>query len=361
MKGAPPAIPRRNQFILGFIAVVVVAAYFAFVTQAPAAGRRSSGRPIVFAGSGVLFEMDAKGEHLTRLGKVKGDVPNTPVWSPDGDRIAYLSTTTRETELYLIRADGSHNLRLTRNHKIEIAPSWSPSSRRIVVELFGNAAGEDSEILVVRADGQRPRRLTKNDVDDRCPSWAPDGSRIAFSRGAIWTIAPNGHHARRVTSGRDDKAPLWSPNSRRIAFTRVKHPNPRASGQDDLFTVRRNGTRPRRLTATVAEEFYPGWSPDGSRILFLKEERGSDLTELWVMRANGTHKMKLADLGERPEASPSWSRGGNRIVYVAADPDLHSDIWIVRADGSGTPRPLTNTRRRDEYDPSWFSPAMTCA
>src|SRR5437762_13794658 len=84
-----------------------------------------------------------------------------------------------------------------------------------------------TDIWVIRQDGSGLRLLTSIFTGHNAsPSWSPDGKRIVFVSGApgidqIWTMRADGHRLRRLTHGPgDDAQPAWSPDGRRIAFTR---------------------------------------------------------------------------------------------------------------------------------------------
>ena len=78
----------------------------------------------------------------------------------------------------------------------------------------------------------------------------------------------------------------------------------------------------------------PAWSPDGSKIAFVKTsyyKQNSNWGVIWVMNADGSNKVKLTDDTEKFN-SPSWSPDGSKIVF--GGPVNKSDIWVMNADGS---------------------------
>jgi Tol biopolymer transport system component len=104
-----------------------------------------------------------------------------------------------------------------------------------------------------------------------------------------------------------------------------------------VFVVRPDGTGLRNLTPDGAAEWDPVWSPDGRRVLFSKKE------DLYVMNADGSGRAKLVD-GDDGIGQKRWSPDGRMIAYTrhwselppdANTKDLFSDLWVMRADGSG--------------------------
>jgi TolB protein len=87
-------------------------------------------------------------------------------------------------------------------------------------------------------------------------------------------------------SSGSDESPAWSPDGTRIAFTRVS--GPRATS---IVVVNVDGTGEHRLSPAGRSDGNPAWSPDGSKIAFVSKPL--ELSELWVMRSDGTHRRRL--------------------------------------------------------------------
>jgi Tol biopolymer transport system component len=335
----------------------------------PASGEEK--RPIVAVIRGGaddpgLFVIDpASGRRIRRL--TSGNM-RRPFWSPDGSKVVFASGRyLNHIELWVTPAKGGHRRRLTHNNLEDEWPSWAPDSNRLVVERFDDDLNRDSELYVVRVHNPRSRNLTRNSKDDYCPSWSPDGKRVAFHRmpsGNIFTIRPDGTHERRMTAGPGmDGGAIWSPKGDQILFRRRIGKGRKA--QRALFVIARDGTKLHRLTgkSIYAEPPY-GWSPNGRKILFAQSDRDFALQDLWVMNSDGTNKQRLhAGVRETNLISPSWSPDGTRIVYSVQhsrpDQSETSDLWSIRADGSHK-RQLTSTKRRVEFHPDWTAHTQEC-
>jgi Tol biopolymer transport system component len=92
----------------------------------------------------------------------------------------------------------------------------------------------------------------------------------------------------------------------RIVFTRA----------GDIYTVSAHGHGLRRLTATKADEDYPDWSPDGSRIVFARSVGG--LNQLFVMKADGSGVVRLLRRKD-DDSAPAWSPDGREIAFSAQE------------------------------------------
>jgi Tol biopolymer transport system component len=238
-----------------------------------------------------------------------------PAWSPDGDRIAFVSLVVASShfdQVYTMNPRGGDRTRLT---DIEGGnaqePAWSPDGGQIAFHVsFGGAI--DDEIYVMDADGSGLVQITDNDRSDSNPVWGPDGTRLAFVRDAkIVTMDPDGTGVQRVTpTGMLGFDPAWSPSGRRIAFIG----RPTAGDQYDLYTVRPDGSGLRQLSATLRTESSPSWSPDGRRIVYVltRFHYENDFEEdlICTIRANGLHRNVLSADASTRDRFPDWRSVG---------------------------------------------------
>ncbi|NJN67858.1 MAG: TIR domain-containing protein [Chloroflexaceae bacterium] len=181
------------------------------------------GSRIAFAsersGDWDIYVMDADGSRQVRLtGHTKADA--YPAWSPDGRFIAFQSDrdAIANAEVYLMGVDGSNQKCLTCDMGTERGnayPAWSPDSTFIAFRSFPNYG--NTEICVMRFDGSGKRPLTNNRVGDSFPTWSPDGNHIAFqsNRDGNWDVyvmPKSGFGQKQLTTSlADDRYPDWSP------------------------------------------------------------------------------------------------------------------------------------------------------
>ena len=97
------------------------------------------------------------------------EADHSPAWAPDGDTLAYVSNRDGNPEIYVVETDDDNPpLRLTTNEAEDSQPVWSPDGKRIafVSDLHG-----EGEIFAMDADGSNQQRLTHNDTRDHSPDW----------------------------------------------------------------------------------------------------------------------------------------------------------------------------------------------
>ena len=288
----------------------------------------------------------AIGDHILELiyGKpTPGDV-QTPAWSPDGRKLAFVSQRDGNAEIYVMNADGSAQENLTRQPANDSHPSWSRDGGKLA---FVSRRDGNSEIYVMNADGSGLRNVTRTPRDDLDPAWSPDGRAIAFvqkkcvaSRPCaaayetdLYVVNADGGGLRRLTTRRARLFnPSWSADGKTIRYARSLV-NADGSGHSEL---------PRNVPLAGA------WSPDGQRIAFSRvshspaDIRNPTKLGLWVMNADGSDARQVA-----PKATwgvpPAWSPDGRRIAFRRFDGRLfesagNSDLFVVNVDGSGLRR-----------------------
>ena len=100
---------------------------------------------------------------------------------PGAQRIAFTrATAVDEADIWIADADGSGELRLTRDAGLEMSPTWSPDGTRIA--FVSDRAGGDLDLYAIAIDGSGLVRLTDSPGDEFSPAWSPDGATIAVTR-----------------------------------------------------------------------------------------------------------------------------------------------------------------------------------
>ena len=221
-----------------------------------------------------LFTLELRqGAAPTRL--LPGTTVGEARLSPDGSKVAFLGIVEGIQGIYVMNRDGSNIFRLvSRTDGPLVWPTWSPDGSKIAYQGGNSVSAFD--IYVVNADGTNKVNLTADlgVTDQLTPSWSPainGGSRIAFVHRAggnenVWTMRPDGTDRRQITTGVLDEHPSWSPNGATIVFSRTN-----IVVHGDLHLVDANGQNVRPVMPFVSlagPQWYPVFSPDGRMIAF---------------------------------------------------------------------------------------------
>jgi len=252
-------------------------------------------------------------------------------------------------EIYVMDPDGSNQTRLTSNTLPDTNPAWSPDGTRIA---FVSSRDGNAEIYVMSADGSNPTRLTNNSVGDTNPTWSPDGSRIAFLSGqsgvnTIWIMNADGSNAfQLLPNSLNANFPAWSPDGTRIAFSaqgpiKPDTPPSRPWMDMDIFVVEVDDvSNITRLTESIWNDDWPAWSPDSTRIAFKCDPSGVGW-EICATGADGSSLTRLTNTQiEVMDYAPVWSPDGNYLIFLSNRDNIGygGDIYRMDADGSDVVR-----------------------
>ena len=293
----------------------------------------------------------------------------TPAWSPDGRKLAFVSRRDGNSEIYVINADGSGQENLTQHPARDSHPSWSRDGRKLA---FVSRRDGNSEIYVMNADGSGLRNVTRTPSNDLDPAWSPDGRAIAFVKMIQKKCAPSPRAALRATTTRPYLYVVNGDGSglRRLTTHRAHLFNPSWSADGKTirfgrYLVQADGSGQTELPRNVP--FAGAWSPDGQRIAFAvvdtsPGDRTDDATAgLWVVNADGSNPRRLARYAVG--SNPAWSPDGRRIAFRRFDRCRSagpSDLYVVNADGSGLRR-LARHRRTCRVLFAWSPDGRTIA
>ena len=316
----------------------------------------------------------------------------SPKWSPDGRRLAYVSTAEGGAPQLFVRwMDTGQTVRVTGLPDSPQALAWSPDGRRIAYLMnvpddgpkLGSAPEKPEganwakplqiidkvtyradgagylkpgfdKIFMVDSDGGAPRQLSFGAYFDGPPEWTSDGRAIIFSanRKADWELAGRESEIYRLDIGSGaltaltsrkgpDGGPEVSPDGRSIAFIGFDD-TPKAYEQAHIYVMPVNGG-PARLVAPALDRNIDqiDWAPDGRGVIVGYEEAGSwTISRVGLDGSVRTLTRDAAANGyDRPYAGGSFSVAKNGAVAFTTSPyNRPTDVAISTG---GATRQLT--------------------
>jgi len=258
-----------------------------------------------------------------------------------------------------MEADGSNVQRLTNNPASDSSPKWSPNGTKIAFTSsrddtsVGCTSGGSckNEIYVMNADGTNQTRTNNPVFEDF--DWSPDSTRIVFESihgfVSISVMNADGSNVQRLTNYPGfDLSPKWSPDGTKIAFLRL---DDYFDGPINIYVMNADGTNQTRLSNSGLD-FDSRWSPDGTKIAFASIRDNN--CEIYVMNADGSNVQRLTNYPAY-DSGPKWSPDGKKVTFIRCGDSnglgcsKTPHLWGVNADGSN-PTQLTDT---PAYGSAW--------
>ncbi len=268
-----------------------------------------------------------------------------------GTRVAFVSASDGDREIFARASDGSVVQKLTDNAARDDDPIWSPNGSQLAFR--SDRAGVEDDIWVMDSDGANPINITNDPAsDDFFPAWFPDGSRLVWA--SLRTGDPEIFVANADGSGvykfldlpsSDEFVPSFSPDGSKLVFISTM------DGDAEVWVIDTDGANLTQLT-TAGSEFYPSFSPDGSMIAF-QSDRDNVAGDIFVMDADGSNQTNVTSNGSA-DLRPSWSPDGTQLLFNSnRDGDIA--LFLINTDGTGLAR-INEQTGVSEFRSNWENP-----
>jgi dipeptidyl aminopeptidase/acylaminoacyl peptidase len=260
---------------------------------------------------------------------VSGD--RAPRWSPSGKWILFQSGRHGQNDLYVVSEDGrSLNYLVT-------TELYDPR------KYLGDLSVEESDGL---AGG-----LFFPD-----PTWSPDGTRISYTERSreffsgklkLLTFDDEAGRAKgapvELYTAKSDRGGAWAidkvawaPDGKTLALTLQD------SGWDKVYLLSSAGGTPKQLTLGESDDFTPSYSPDGKSLAIISNRNSLEERHIWIVSVDGSSPRQLAHLPAGVESDPQWSPDGSKIYFVRSTP-LESPALYVASTSTGEAHALIET------------------
>lgn len=280
----------------------------------------------------IALPLFAAETSVSRLSQVRDSYPQL---SPDGSQIVFQSNRNGTNQVWLMNRDGSGLVQITDvpGEGAE-TPVWSPDGEWIAYAAY---LGENNnDVFVMKRDGTGNRQITSGPGYDGHPHWSADGQRIVINSDRdtpdhsvpwnrrfhdIWSIRPDGSDARKHTHCEGVCTfGSFSPDGKQLLFRKVDV----AQGlnwaleviekNSEIYISDLDGNNARVLASHPAFDGWPLWSPDGAWIVFASNRAGPALTgQLWMVKPDG-QDLRQVTHGDWGHAQPAFTADGKALT-----------------------------------------------
>ena len=285
-------------------------------------------------------------------------LPAQAAFPGDNGKIAFV----RGGDMYTMDADGDPQTNLTSGNG-GTDPAWSADGSKLAFVRSG-------DIYVMNADGPgEPSNITNSSKNECSPTWSPDGTKIAYSATTetcrystqaeflsnlqdifVSNVDGSGEPVNLTNLYRGEADPAWSPDGTKIAFVRQSYCDSDQGCSSGRFTHRiftmnaTDGSNQLQRTDSAVNSTFPDWAPNGARIAF------SSAGVIYTMDFDGTDKVRVSqDSGY--DSSPVYSPDGTKVAFTSTRISGNSEVYTMGLNGGG----LTNITNdvADDYAPDW--------
>uniref|UniRef100_A0A7V4XUC3 Tricorn protease homolog n=1 Tax=Acidobacterium capsulatum TaxID=33075 RepID=A0A7V4XUC3_9BACT len=360
-------IPLKSRNVFAFAATLFASSVL-WAATAPVQPKPSltqpalspNGQEIAFASGGDIWTVPARGgdAHLLISNPA---TESRPLYSPDGSKIAFISTRTGGGDIYVLTLATGQLQRITYGDTLEQLDAWSADGKWI---YFTNGASDidyNTDVYRVSAEGGTPMPVSAESYlaeFESAPS--PDGKSVVMMAKGIsdqqwwrdghahiddtelwWkSLAPGGAYRVLVPDDAKHAWPMWSASGKTIYYMSDK------TGPENLWSVSSNGGAEKQLTHfTNGRVLWPSIGDHGKTIVF---ER--DLT-IWKMNtATGKAEQVPVELRGSPSGVGEEHEAVSHFSEMALSPDgkklaviAHGDVYVTTEKDGGEAIRITHT------------------
>jgi serine/threonine protein kinase len=286
-------------------------------------------------------------------------VASTAIGGGAGE-IAFASNRTGTYQIWLMNSDGTNQRQVTNLKEGACQPAWSPDGQRLVFVSPCDGKKDQypgSSLFIINADGSGKTVLSDSTIGEFDPSWSPDGTRIVctslrdqtrdrrFRQLFIYNLADKSVTKLSQNIYESNWAPAWSPDGTEIAYVSD------VGGLTRIFRIGADGkTAARRFTRDEWElAFNPAWSPDGKEIIYA--QKNMYLPNLVGQKTNDLMTNFVIFEKLEPIWNAKFSADGMWIVYQGVFNGENTDIFLMSPNGTDITRLTTDPLL--DIQPAW--------
>jgi len=300
-----------------------------------------------------IWLVSAAGGAPTQLTQSGHD--SSPIWSPDGKTLAFLSSRSGDSQVYLLSLEGGEAQRLTKLSTGADIVKWSPDGKTIAFtsSVYPDCKDDDCNS---KRDAEKEKNKVKAHVAEHLlyRHWTHWNEG---KRGHLFVVPADGSAAPRdLTAGADYDVPpderggpadiAFSPDSKELCFTAVTDKMEAISTNGDLFIVPVAGGEAKRITTQPGFDGNPVYSPDGKFIAYHAQLTPEYEADRWRVMLYDRHSGKNENLSEGFDRSAdelAWSADSKAIYFTAENETQHPVYAMAARPGAEPKRIIADT------------------
>ena len=276
---------------------------------------------------------------------------SSPVWSPDGKVIAFLSSRSGDSQVYLLSLEGGEAQKLTKLSTGADIVKWSPDGKTIAFtsSVYPDCKDDDCNS---KRDAEKEKNKVKAHVAEHLlyrhwTHWNEGKRAHLFVVPADGSTAP-----RDLTASANYDVPPderggpgdinFSPDSKEICFTAVTDKMEAISTNGDLFTVPVSGGEIKRITTQPGFDGAPVYSPDGKYIAYhaqLTPEYEADRSRVMLYDRQTGKSENLSEKFDRSADELAWS-ADSKAIYFTAENETQKPLYAMALSAGSEPRKI---------------------
>jgi Tol biopolymer transport system component len=289
----------------------------------------------------------------------------TPTVTPLGGgfgQIAFVSNRTGTMQIWMMNSDGGNQHQITNVPEGACQPAWSPDGQKLA--YISPCARKNNEhypganIYIIELDDPTPTLLpVSSEQGDFDPAWSPVGNRIAFTSlrmnaAHVFVYNFDDESLHEISDTRfADIHPAWNPEGTQLAVARKNVYN-------HIFILSDKGFTQYQLSSNGnVEDYWPAWSSDGKSVIYSRSTLDPSLPYLLTIdeEDHGTAvEVRIPPPGNTdisPIAGAEYSQDGQYIIFESWPDGRNHDIYIMNNLGQNPLRLTTDPAF--EFDPTW--------
>ncbi|WP_217318879.1 S41 family peptidase [Rhodanobacter sp. B05] len=315
---------------------------------------------IAFAYGGEIWTVPRAGGDATLLVGGQGTA-SAPVFSPDGNRIAYTANVNGNDDVFVVPAGGGQPTRLTWHPDHDAAVGWTPDGKGVLIRSHRHATNDSYQLYVMPMTGGLPTALPLSMAEQG--SFSPDGSHIAYNPIGQWEPDWRDYHGGQTTR-------IWIARLSDSSIVKLPHANandsdPMWMGDTVYFLSDRDGPATLyayavgsgKLTRLIDNHGFPIDGAAAADGTIVYSQMG--VLHLYDVASGHDQRVPVRVDGPLPQTVPHFEKVAKQIQHAGISPtgaravfEAHGEILTVPAD-KGDIRNITNTSNAAERDPAW--------